>query len=143
MILLDTTVLAYAVGSDHELREPCRALIAAIGDGSVSATTTIEVIQEFAHIRARRHGRAEAAATASHFVDLLSPLVPVEEPELREGLQLFQIHDRLGSFDAVLATVAMRRDQLAGVASADRAFSSVAGLAHHDPRDPGFLDGLR
>ena len=57
----------------------------------------------------------------------LSPLITVEESDLREGLQLFQIHDRLGSFDAVLAAAALRRDQLTGLASADAAFSSVTG----------------
>ena len=136
-------MLAHAVGSDHDLHEPCRALIAAIGDGSVSATTTVEVIQEFAHIRARRHGRADASALASRFIDLLSPLITVEESDLREGLQLFQIHDRLGSSDAVLAAAALRREQFTGLASADAAFSSVTGLAHHDPRDPAFLDVIR
>ena len=44
MIVLDTTVLVYSVGSDHPLRAPCRSLIEAIGDGEIAATTTVEVI---------------------------------------------------------------------------------------------------
>jgi hypothetical protein len=54
MILLDTTALVYAVGSEHPLREPCRALISAIGDGRIAATTTVEMLQQFTHVRARR-----------------------------------------------------------------------------------------
>lgn len=53
MILLDTTVLVYAVAFEHALREPCRALISAIGDGRIAATTTVEVLQESTHVRAR------------------------------------------------------------------------------------------
>jgi predicted nucleic acid-binding protein len=62
VIVLDTTVLAYAVGSEH----PCRARIAtlSLAGGNVRATTTVEVLQEFAHVRARRRGREDAAALA-------------------------------------------------------------------------------
>lgn len=52
MIDLDTTILVYAKGADHPLRDPCRRLIAAIEEGRVLATTTSEVIQEFVHVRA-------------------------------------------------------------------------------------------
>ena len=54
MIVLDTTVLVYAKGIDHPLRQPCRKLIDLIADGRIEATTTVEVIQEFVHVRARR-----------------------------------------------------------------------------------------
>ena len=62
MIVLDTTVLSYAVGSEQALREPCRRLLQAHGDGHVEATPTLEVVQEFAHVRARRRSRADAVA---------------------------------------------------------------------------------
>jgi predicted nucleic acid-binding protein len=35
LIVLDTTVLVYAKGQDHPLREPCRALVEAIAAGNV------------------------------------------------------------------------------------------------------------
>jgi len=41
VIILATGVLIYAVGEDHPLREPCRRLIAAQGDGRVYAATTV------------------------------------------------------------------------------------------------------
>src|SRR5688500_7640344 len=58
MIVLDTTVLCYTVGESHPLREPCRQLLLAQADGRVDAATTIEVIQEFVHVRARRRTAA-------------------------------------------------------------------------------------
>lgn len=45
MILLDTTILVYAVGTDHHLREPCRQLLEGVRDGRLRACTTVEVIQ--------------------------------------------------------------------------------------------------
>ena len=57
MIVLDTTVLVYAKGAEHPLRAPCRELVERIAEGAVQATTSVEVIQEFVHIRARRFRR--------------------------------------------------------------------------------------
>jgi len=90
------------VGSEHVLREPCRALVVAIRSADVDATSTPEVIQEFAHARARRHGRSEAVALAREFAGLLSPLLVVQEEHLRPGLALYERHPGLGAFDAVL-----------------------------------------
>ncbi len=131
MIVLDTTVLVYAVGDDHALRDPARSLLAAAADGSLRATTTPEAIQEFAHVRARRRDRADAAALAEAYADLLSPLLEVGEADLREGLRLFRRGDALGAFDAVLAAVALRAGATTLV-SADRAFADVRGLAFAD-----------
>lgn len=143
MILLDTTVLLYAVGADHPLRDSCRAIITAIGDDRVRATTTVEALQEFAHVRARRRGRADAAALATQYATLLSPLISVDADDLSDGLRLFREVEALGAFDAVLAATAIRREHLSALASADRAFASVPGLRHLDPAAPEFLRDLK
>lgn len=135
MIVVDTTVLVYAVGHDHPLRAPCRDIVAAVRDGRVRATTTPEVIQEFAHVRARRRPRTDAASLAENCARLLAPLMVVDEEDLVEGLSLFSDTEHLGAFDAVLAAAALRRDADALV-SADAAFAAVPHLAHLDPRDP-------
>lgn len=142
MIVLDTTVLVYAVGTEHRFREPCRRLIAAIRNGDVTATTTIEAIQEFAHVRARRRSRDDAAALASSYIDLLSPLLIVEEADLREGLRVFAASDQLGSFDAVLvaASAAVGAD---AIVSADAAFASAASTTHIVPDEDGVAKLLR
>lgn len=141
MIFLDTTVLVYAVGSPHPLAAPCRRVFETIADGTLLATTTCEVVQEFAHARARRRPRDDAARLARSFAASLSPLHPVDVDDLDEGLALFEQHPRLGAFDAVLAAAARRRG--AGVlVSADQAFASVPGLRHLDPASPTFVADL-
>jgi predicted nucleic acid-binding protein len=127
VIVLDTTVLAYAVGVDHPLKQPSERIVAAIAGGSIHATTTVEVIQEFLHIRSRRLGRPEAAATARNFAQLLSPLLVADEAALERGVGLFERHDGLGAFDAVLAAASIDHGADALV-SADRAFAVVRRL---------------
>ncbi|MGA8364069.1 MAG: type II toxin-antitoxin system VapC family toxin, partial [Solirubrobacteraceae bacterium] len=85
MIVLDTTVLVYAKGADHPLRDPCRRLIDAIAQGEIEATSTVEVVQEFVHVRAQRRARSDAVALGGDYADLLAPLIAVDEERLRRG----------------------------------------------------------
>lgn len=139
MIILDTTVLVYAVGIEHPLRGPCRRILRAHADGAIEAVTTVEVVQEFAHVRARRRTRAAAAAVARRYAAGLALLAAGPE-DLEVGLELFERQAALGAFDAVLAAVALNRGAEALV-SADAAFGEVAGLRRVDPATPA-LDRL-
>jgi len=136
VIVLDTTVLVYAKGAEHPLRDPCRKLIDAIAQGTLEATSTVEVIQEFVHVRAQRRERADAVALGRDYTDLLTPLVTVDEERLRRGLALFEHNERLGAFDAVLAATAIDINASALV-SADAAFADVPDLHHVVPDDEG------
>jgi predicted nucleic acid-binding protein len=141
VILVDTTVLAYAVGADHELRAPCRRLLDAHGAGRVELATTVEVLQEFAHVRARRRTRQDAVELTQLYADALTVLETSAE-DLDTGLDLFLQHEELGAFDAVLAGVAIRRGA-ESLISADRAFASVHGLLYVDPAGRGLARLLR
>lgn len=136
MILLDTSVLVYAVGDDHPLRGPCARIMSAHRDGRIRATTTIEVIQEFTHVYARRRDRATAVALGLAYLDGLSA-IETTDADLRAGLTYFARHPALGAFDAVLAGVAVTRG-FSALVSADRAFGVVEGLPWRSPE--GLLD---
>lgn len=125
--LLDTTVLVYAAGDEHALRESAQDLVRSVGANRLRATTTPEVIQEFTHVHARRHGRQSAVDRARDFLQLLSPLTVVVEDDMRRALEVFLTHDRVGSFDAVLAAVALERQELELI-TADRAFEDIVAL---------------
>ncbi|KUI03958.1 type II toxin-antitoxin system VapC family toxin [Mycobacterium sp. IS-3022] len=132
MIVLDTTVLVYAKGAEHPLRDPCRELIAAIAEGRIEATTTVEVIQEFVHVRARRRERTDAAALGRDYAELLSPLLSVTFEALQRGMALFETTPRVGAFDAVLAAASNAADA-AALVSADTAFADLPGIRHVVP----------
>jgi len=134
LIVLDTTVLVYAKGGDHPLRQPCMALLEAVAAGLIEATTTPEVIHEFVHVRARRRSRGDAADLGHAFAELLSPLLIIDERHLTAGLELFRRLTSLGAFDAVLAATAIDSEAQA-IVSADRTFSRVPGLRHLAPAE--------
>jgi uncharacterized protein len=136
VILLDTTVLVYAKGQDHPLRDPCRELIEAVAERRIEATTTVEVIQEFVHVRARRRDRTDAASLGRDYAELLSPLVSPTIDDLNAGLALFERTQALGAFDAVLAVCAARAG-LSAVVSADSGFADVPEIAHIFPDRAG------
>jgi len=139
VIVLDTTVLIYAGGTDHRLKAPCRALIAAITAGQVRAATTVEVVAEFCHVAVRRVGRLEASRRAQNYADLLQPLLQVSSDDLIDGLGLFaSVGSQLGSFDSVLAAAVRRRRW--ALVSADRGFGAVPGLDLLDPASGSFLE---
>lgn len=136
MIVLDTTVLLYAKGMDHPLRDPSRRLIAAVTEGEVEATTTSEAIQEFVHVRAKRRGHADAVALGDDYADLLSPLLTIAAEQLHHGLEIFARCERVGAFDGVLAAAALSIGASALV-SADAAFATVPALTHVHPNEEG------
>ncbi len=119
MIVLDTTVLVYAKGADHPLREPCRELVQAIAERRITATTTVEVVQEFVHVRARRRDRKDAAALGRDYAELLAPLLNVTGDDLRRGLTIYERSEQLGALDAVLAAAAAAAGARA-IVSADK-----------------------
>ena len=141
MIVLDTTVLVYAVGDDADLREPCQQIVRAIAEGKVSATTTVEVIQEFAHVRGRRRSRDDAAEIAARYAVLLAPLLRPEAADVVAGLSLWREHAPLGCFDAVLAATA-RRTGASALVSADAGVRDIPGIQHVDPTDPAAVADL-
>lgn len=143
MIVLDTTVLVYAKGADHRLRDPCRELVAAVAAGRIDATTTPEVIQEFVHVRARRCGHDDAAALGRSYAELLAPLLIVTGDHLERGLTTFATASRVGAFGAVLAAAASSAG--ATLVSADGAFSDLRDITHVVPDAAGvagLLDDL-
>jgi predicted nucleic acid-binding protein len=126
VILLDTTVLVYAAGAEHPLREPCRRLMRAHREGGIHAATTGEVVQEFIHVYGRRRPRSAAAELARRYLAAL-PLLSPTRAEIEIGVDICERHEAVGAFGAVLAGVTLGRN-LQALISADRAFGTIMGL---------------
>lgn len=128
MILIDGTVLAYAVGEEHPLRAPCRELLEAHGDSRIEMTTTVETIESFLRLRLRQlpDDRADATTLARHIANALRPIVTTRT-DLERALNLMDAHPALAPAQALLAAVALGHDAEALV-SADPVFDTVPGL---------------
>lgn len=118
----------YTVGSEESLAKLGRRLTEAVAAQRVDATTSLGVIEEFAHVAARRRGRADAVGLARQFVRLLRPLRVEEAEDLDLGLTLFERHAKLGSFDALLAAVAINHGDT--ILSPDTGFADVPDLQY-------------
>jgi uncharacterized protein len=137
VLVVDATVLVYAVGAYDDLREPCRALLGHVAAGRVAATTTPEVIHRFVGIRAARWGEGDAVALGRACAELLSPLAVATEEHLWAALTLYDGTEGLLPDEALLAAVAASRD--ATLVSAHRVFASLGRPGWRHPGDPGLL----
>lgn len=130
-VYFDTNVFLYAIGAEHRYREPCRALVGALGGGTLRAETSIETIQEIVHHRLRR-GDPDATEQGRRAADLCAAVHAFDRELAMASLELIDRYPTLPTRDAVHAATA-----LAGgvrlVVSADRDFDAVEGLERIDP----------
>lgn len=120
MILVDTSVLIRATGEEHPNQAPARWVLEMCAEFPVR--TTVEVIQEFLHVRARKQGRPAAGVLAVHLTDVLQP-IPSSPDALLAAIDLYTSHPKLDASDALLLGTARVSGATAVIAD-DRGFSS-------------------
>lgn len=130
--LVDTAVFVYALGGEHRYRQPCRRLVDLMAAGALRGEASVELIQEFAHVRARRGGDRSAAARDARDVAGLCTFHEVTRSDLLLALSLFRSLPRLEMRDAIHAATALERGVFT-IVSSDRAFDDVAGIERLDP----------
>lgn len=129
--LYDTGVFLYATGAEHRYRAPCREIVQLAADGRLLGEASVELVQEYVHVRARRSGERGDAVRGGRYVSQLCRLHALEPDDLSLGASLFELSPRLQMRDAVAATALNRGVHL--ILSPDRAFDEVAGLERVDP----------
>jgi hypothetical protein len=134
VIVLDTNVLAYPLGGEHPLREPCRAVLRAVHERALAATTTTSVLQELAHVLGRRQPRDVVATRVTDVARVLRPVIAVTDAQVSTALRVYRTYPRLQAFDAFVVAAALDAGAEALV-SADRELQAVIDLPVLDPRD--------
>lgn len=136
--LYDTAVFVYAVGADHKYREPCRLIVEHARRGDLAGEASVELVQEFAHLRMRRMGdRGEALRLAGEVAQLCR-LHAFEPRDLPLMMTLLERHPQLDARDAVFAATALNRN-VGAILSPDRAFDGIQGLERVDPAEAAKL----
>ncbi|MEO5885811.1 MAG: type II toxin-antitoxin system VapC family toxin [Candidatus Limnocylindrales bacterium] len=131
-IFVDTTVLMYAAGAEHPLREPCRRIVEAIGSRRVDATTSTEVIQEILH-RGIAIRRVDASVElANRAMDLFAPVLPITHALMRRLPDLVRRYPGLDARDLVHVATCIH-EAIPEIVSADREFDKVAEVRRIDP----------
>lgn len=141
-VLVDANVFIYALGAEHPYREACRDVVAALARGEVQAETSVEILQEVAHVRRRRKGGADAAARAREILAWDLPVHEFDVDDLERALGLIERDDSLPVRDAVHAAMALNRE-IGAVLSTDRDFDRIEGLTRIDPGDAAGVEALR
>ena len=142
-VLVDTALLAYVYGGDHEYREPCRRIVTLAMNGQVELHASVEMIQEFLFHRMRKTSSSIAVRQARE-VSRLCTLHDFDERVLEESFVVIEETSTrgpgIGGRDAVHAATAITAG-LDSIVSPDRVFDQVASLTRIDPIElPEALD---
>jgi predicted nucleic acid-binding protein len=132
-LLVDTAIVAYAVGGEHPLREPCQRWVLAAGRGDVELHASAEMVQEFLFHRVRKTDRRTAVRQARD-ASQLCVLHAFDVPVLARSMELVAASESLGGRDAVHAATALMHG-LALIVSPDPAFDGIEGLRRVDPTE--------
>ena len=130
--LYDTNVFIYALGRDHPHRQACRRVVDLAAEGVLRGEASVELVQEFLHVRARRSGDRAEAVREAEAVASLCTLHDLTELDLHLALSLFARTGSIEARDAIHAATALNRG-IDAILSTDEDFDSVAGLERISP----------
>lgn len=133
-VFIDANIPLYASGTASPLREPCVAIMNAIGEGQLAAVIDVEVLQEIMHYARRRRQPDRGSTVARNLVSVVEILYPVEPPDAMRMIDLLEQLPHLDPRDAVHAAVMMRHG-ISRIITADRDFSGVPGLVALSPNE--------
>lgn len=140
-VFIDTNVFIYALGGEHEYREPCRAILAGMRNRRLHVESGVEMVQEFVHLRARARCPADAVTQARRVMAACHRVHDFTRRELDVALELLGAHPTLRPRDAVHAATALNHG-IDAVLSADRHFDVIPEIERIDPADKSAVAGL-
>jgi predicted nucleic acid-binding protein len=126
-VFLDTNVFLYAIGAQHPLKAAGQQVLSLVGDGTLDATSSTEVLQEILHVLSRRGHRDTALQLTRHAIDLLSPVLPVTQADISAACDLMTRHAALSTRDAIHAAT-MLNNGISAIVTSDGHFDAVQGI---------------
>lgn len=130
--LLDAAVFMYAGGAAHPLRAPCQVLLQRAKEGTFSATTSAEVVQEILHRYVAVHRTAIGIAMAREALALFRPVLSLTDSTIRRVPDLVQRYPALSARDLVHVATCIE-EGIDTIVSPDRGFDHVAEIRRLDP----------
>lgn len=130
--VLDSVVALYALGKDHPLREPCRAVLHRAAQGSLELHASWELVQEVLFHRMRRTDRV-SAVEQTRSVSVQLTLHDLDREIMEKSMDLI-LSTEIRGRDALHAATALQLGMPA-IISTDHAFDQVPGLTRIDPTD--------
>jgi predicted nucleic acid-binding protein len=134
-VLLDTSVIVYALGAEDARREPCRSLLARADAGEFSAYASVEMVQELVHHRHRKTVDRNHAIADGRDITATCTVLAFDREILELSLDLIERIPTIRGRDAVHAATAIAYG-IESIASTDTAFDGIPGLKRIDPLAP-------
>jgi len=127
---LDTSVVLYALGDSHPLRQICREVIALVEHQSVELCASVELVQEAVFHRMRRGSRAAAIADGNILLRMLT-LYDFDTDVMRRAMELMAVCEIRGR-DAIHAATALEHG-FREIVTVDSDYNVVPALTAIDP----------
>jgi predicted nucleic acid-binding protein len=137
---LDTAVLMYAAGADHELREPSQRLVRRVAAGGFEAAISADVVQEILHRFVAIRRPELGAVMARDALDLFDPVLPITHAVMTRMPTLVRRYPALSARDLVHVATCLEA-VISRIVSPDRGFDSVAELERVDIHEAAMLSG--
>lgn len=131
-VFLDSNVLIYAVGKDHDYREACRRILRAVAEGLLPAVTSTEVLQEVVYRFASVRSLEVGLQVAREALALVPVILPVEAADIARMVEIIETAPGLPPRDALHLAVASRAG-VGHIVTADRHFTGRSEVAAVDP----------
>lgn len=130
-VLVDSSILAYALGDPDPRRESARRFLKDVTGGVGRAYASVEMFQECLHHRLRRTGRRSVAVAEIRESEPLFVTLDFDHEVLMRSMELIETTQIRGR-DAVHAATALAYG-IGTIASTDPAFDGIPGLTRVDP----------
>ena len=126
-VFLDTNVFLYAIGARAPAQGGEPRVLEQVGDRTLDAVTSTEVIQEILYVLGRRGLRETVLKLARHTIELLDPLLSVTQADISLVCDLTDRYPTLPIRDAVHAAT-MLNNGINDIVSSDGHFDGVQGI---------------
>ena len=133
-LFIDTNILMYAAGGEHPLRDPCRAIVEAIGARSLAAATSVEVLQEILHRYVAINRASDGVALAEQTMDLFAPVMPITHALMRRIPDLARRYPALSARDLIHVATCVH-EGMTEIVSADSGFDGGREIRRIPPQD--------
>lgn len=128
MIFLDSNIPMYLVGANHPNKVEVQHLLTRLVRERRRLVTSSEVFQEILYRYTAIHRRDRIEPAFEALSGLVEDVLAIEADDVFAAKNLLHAHPALSARDALHVAV-MRRHEIPEIASFDRDFDSVGGIA--------------
>lgn len=130
---IDSNIVMYAVGKEHEYKESCGRVLQKIGDDEITGVINTEVLQEILYRYFKIGKGKEGLETARDFFLAVSEVLPVTSKDIEKNFSLFEKYKDFPPRDSLHVAV-MLNNGLNEIISTDKHFDKIKEVTRIDPR---------